>query len=309
MINRRFPIIGLCLGLGVLPAFFGLRDPVMAHAETIVVSFEIVNDDQTIVPATLETPGVVAAPEVIMRDNVRLDGWYADEQLANAFSFDTVVNASMTLYAAWDYLIDEDGKAVLTQSEPGAYFESGALTLTLELYEPLRADVTFEWQLKRETGGDWFKIAGATSRSYAPIRNGLHGYRVVYRTPIYDGDTVIDTVRHESASIWIEVHGEFPWLPLVVSIVFLLMFGLVYFLSYKWPIRLYVDGVLYQHLHFRQHEDISDLPRPEKDGFRFDGWHIDKPDGALFAPGRMPRRPLNLHGSFVKQDGQDKSQN
>jgi hypothetical protein len=216
-----------------------------------------------------------------------------------------MVNANMTLYAGWDYLIDEDGKAALTLSQPGETFKSGSLTLTFDLYEPLLQDVTFEWQMKRETGGDWFDIPGATERSFAPIRNGRHAYRVVYRTPVYDGEAIIDTVRHESASVWIEIYGEIPWLPIIVSIVFLAMFGLVYYLSYKWPIRLHVDGVLWSRLRFRQHEDISDLPRPIKDDHRFDGWYQDGSYKEIYHPARMPRHGLDLYGRFEEINGKN----
>ncbi len=301
----RRNLLTIAFGLAALsPLLTFKQTPINVAADgPIVVTFTIINDNQALTPITLDAPGLITAPAFVARRNVRLDGWYVNTGLNQTFDFQTAVTFSQTLYARWDYLVDIDGKAILSPAETATSFASGTLTLALDLYEPLRVDVTYQWQIKLETDSDWRNIVGADQQTFAPVRNGLHGYRVLYRTPVYDIEQqVIDTVRHESASIWIEIYGEIPWLAITLSLGFLLMFAIVYFLSYRWPVTLIIDGVVWVRLRFRAGTDISDMPLPAKDGYVFSGWHRDAALTSKADLGRMIQRSLTLHGKFHKQD-------
>lgn len=269
----------------------------------IVVSFTIVNDDQIIEPTYLSSPSPITAPEILQRDNVRLDGWYTNTALDEPFNFSAVVNQNIHLYARWDYLSDALGKAVLTKSSESDRYRSGTVQLSLNLYEPLLNDVTFQWQMKLTETGDWRDISGANDNSYRPLRNGHYGYRLVYRTPIYDNqDNITGRTRHETSAIWITIYGEFPWLLVVVPGSLILIFMIVLFLSYKHPVHLYIDGQFYQQLRYRAQEDISDISAPQKDGYRFDGWYTDEQCLVKADLKRMPYHLIRCYGRYLKND-------
>lgn len=299
--KKLFSIL-LLLGLATISQVDFLNHPTHVLAEAITVSFDIVNDDQVIVDQILADPGQIVAPTYVQRPNVRLDGWYIDSDFGTLFDYSDTIVTSMTLFARWDYLIDVDGKAQLTQSIEGTTFKSGDVVLSLDLYGPLLTDIAYRWQIKMTEDGKWRDIPGATAATYNPTMNGQRGYRLVYRTPVYDEGTIVETDRHETASVWLDIYGETPWLAIVVSIVFLLMFSIVYYLSYRWSIWLIVDGEMIAKVRYRALEDISALAVPTKEGHEFDGWYADSECRESYPLKRMPRRTLKLYGRFIKHD-------
>ena len=115
----------------------GLSTPLPVQ-ETVTVSFIILNDDQTKVISLNEGDFYFNAPtEFIIRDNVRLKGWYQDENLTRFHDFDLPILQDTSVYATWDYLNPAIALAQLTQSIVGDRFESTTMTLTLPLYAPL----------------------------------------------------------------------------------------------------------------------------------------------------------------------------
>jgi len=292
--------------LGTL--FFGVqfsaKPSQQVFADTpITITFTILNDDQVIESTTLDTPATIGEPQIVLRDNVRLDGWYTNTQLDEPFHFSTVVNSSVNLYARWDYLFDADGKAQLSMSTTGDRFRSGAVQLSLDLYEPLTNDITFQWQMKLTETGDWRDISGANSNSYRPLRNGYSGYRVVYRTPVYDGTgQVVSRNRHETSSVWITIYGEFPWVLIIVPASFAAIFMIVLFLSFKHPVHLYIDGQFFEQRRYRAQEDISDLSAPQKQGYRFDGWYLDETYTQKADLKRMPYHLIKRYGRYLKDE-------
>jgi len=292
------------LGAIYLGAIFSQRPTTAVDADApITVTYTILNDNQIIEPTYLDDPATITSPAIVSRANVRLDGWYTNAELDEPFDFMNLVSMNTNLFARWDYLLDDEGKAELTLSTMGERFKSGTLELTFELYETLSADVTFQWQMKLTETGDWRDISGATGQNYRPLRNGEFGYRVVYRTPIYDGlGEVVARTRHETNAVWVTIYGEFPWVLVIVPASFVAIFMIVLFLSFKHPIHLYIDGQFYQQQRYRAQEDISDLSAPQKDGYRFDGWYLDEACTQKADLKRMPYRLIKRYGRYLKDE-------
>jgi len=55
----------------------------------------------------VEKGAKVAEPEKPVKDGFMFDGWYLDKALKTKYNFESVVNAGMTLYAAWKEIEDE----------------------------------------------------------------------------------------------------------------------------------------------------------------------------------------------------------
>ncbi|HAV20226.1 MAG TPA: hypothetical protein DCX17_04305 [Firmicutes bacterium] len=304
MTKSRFSIfkLGLVTSFILLGGVVSSKTPIDVNAATITITFDILNDDQVIEDVVLATPGLIEEPAITMRDNVRLIGWFINRGLDEPFSFDTIVSYDIDLFAKWDYLDDTAGKAILTQSLEGTSFKSGDVTLSFLLYANLQDEVTYQWQMKLTSDGEWRDINGATSSTYRPLRNGERGYRLVYRTPVYDAqNNLIDHTRHETSSVWITIYGAFPWLPIIVSGAFVFMFAIVYFLSYKWTLLLIVDGKFFRALRFRAGEDISAIETPIVAEHRFDGWYEDATFTTRKDLTRMPRHALKIYGRLINE--------
>lgn len=242
-----------------------------------------------------------------MRENVRLNGWYLGLDFEETWNFSTPVMNSMMLYARWDYQDDSVMKAQLSMSSVGDEFKSGTITLSFELFEAMQTDVRYQWQMKLNETGVWRDIAGATGTTYRPLRNGYHGYRLVYRTPNYDGSgQLIDRTRHETSSVWLTIYGEFPWLAVIIPMSFLSMFIIIYFLSFKRPMLLYIDGQYYREVRYRGQEDISDITLPTQAGYRFDGWYTTAQYHKKDELVRMPYRSVRRYGRFIKEMNDEK---
>lgn len=69
-------------------------------AETFTVTFNT-NGGSKIENVTVEKGGMIVKPAAPVKSGYIFDGWYMDEELTDAYDFDTVVTDNMTLYAKW----------------------------------------------------------------------------------------------------------------------------------------------------------------------------------------------------------------
>jgi len=280
----------------------GLSTPLPVQ-ETVTVSFIILNDDQTKVITLNQGDFYFNAPtDFIIRDNVRLKGWYQDENLTRFHDFDLPILQDTSVYATWDYLNPAIALAQLTQSIVGDRFESTTMTLTLPLYEPLKEDVRFQWQAAPQNSSDFDNIGGANLDHFSPFRNGTFQYRVRYRLPIYSGSgTIIDYVSYYSNVATISIYGQQTIVGYIIGLSLILLVGFIWFLRIKRPIYYEVDGgEALPPGRFYMGEDITVQPKAKKKGYRFIGWYENDTLNQPFSGLRMPMKAIKLYAKFKK---------
>lgn len=76
----------------------------------------VTNGGSAIDPVMVERGDVVAQPEDPVREGYRLLAWYVDEELDIVYDFDTPVTSDITLYAAWEQIVEEE--SVLDRDDP-----------------------------------------------------------------------------------------------------------------------------------------------------------------------------------------------
>ncbi len=280
----------------------GLSRPLPVQ-ETVTVSFIILNDDQTKVITLNQGDFYFNAPtDFVIRDNVRLKGWYQDENLTRFHDFDLPILQDTSVYATWDYLNPAIALAQLTQSIVGDRFESTTMTLTLPLYEPLKEDVRFQWQAAPQNSSDFDNIGGANLDHFSPFRNGTFQYRVRYRLPIYSGSgTIIDYVSYYSNVATISIYGQQTIVGYIIGLSLILLVGFIWFLRIKRPIYYEVDGgEALPPGRFYMGEDITVQPKAKKKGYRFIGWYENDTLNQPFSGLRMPMKAIKLYAKFKK---------
>ena len=280
----------------------GLSTPLPVQ-ETVTVSFIILNDDQTKVISLNEGDFYFNPPtDFIMRDNVRLKGWYQDENLTRFHDFDLPILQDTSVYATWDYLNPAIALAQLTQSIVGDRFESTTMKLTLPLYAPLKEDVRFQWQAAPQNSSDFDNIGGANLDHFSPFRNGTFQYRVRYRLPIYSGSgTIIDYVSYYSNVATISIYGQQTIVGYIIGLSLILLVGFIWFLRMKRPIYYVVDGgEALPPGRFYVGEDITVQPKAKKKGYRFIGWYENDTLNQPFSGLRMPMKAIKLYAKFKK---------
>ncbi len=300
---KRF---GLTFSLAfVFLSLFFYPSPIVLHAEDVVVSFIIINDEQTIDPITVSSGSLVTLPQVgeqiISRDNVVLSVWFKDASLTVPFyAEDEVIIDTMTLYSEWRYVSDSVRKASLTLSSSGTSFQTGAVTISLLLYAPLAEGVTYQWQSRLIGAPAWIDIEGANEAQYTPQRNGTYEFRVKYFVQQWLGGSWTE-VRKESESVTMTLTGAFDWQLVYYPLGVLIIVGLVFWVKRKQPIDYYIDGILVKRRYMNVYEDISVQPTMEKEGFIFSGWYNDAKFTNPFEGIRMPRKKVMLYGEYRKK--------
>ncbi len=280
----------------------GLASPLPIQ-DPVSLSFIILNDEQQKV-VTLDRGDFYFNPptDFMMRDNVRLKGWYQDELLTSFHDFDSPIVEDTRLYATWDYLNPAIALAQLSQSEVGDRFESTTMTLTLPLYEPLKQDVKFQWQAAPQNSPDFDNIGGANTDQFSPFRNGTFQYRVRYRLPIYStGGTVIDYVSYYSSVVTISIYGQQSIVGFIIALSLITLISVIWFLRKKRSIYYDVDGG--EPLHpgrFYMGEDITVQPKAKKKGYRFMGWYDDVTLKQPYSGLRMPMKAMKIYAKFKK---------
>ena len=74
---------------------------------TYTVNFET-NGGSEIAPQVIEEGGFVEQPADPQREGYRLLAWYEDEDLTTVYDFESPVTANLTLYAAWEEIVEEE---------------------------------------------------------------------------------------------------------------------------------------------------------------------------------------------------------
>jgi len=271
--------------------------------ETVQLSFLILNDEQTKVITLNQGEFYFNPPaDFVIRENVRLKGWYQDENLTRFHDFDAPINQDTLVYAVWDYLNPAIALAQLTQSLEGDQFESKTMTLSLPLYAPLKEGLRYQWQAAPQNSADFENIGGANSDHFAPFRNGTFQYRLRYRLPIYSvSGTIIDFVSYYSNILTINIYGQQTIVGYIITLSFIALIGMIWFLRRKRNIYYEVDGG--QTLppgRFFMGEDITLQPSAKKKGYRFIGWFEDDTLKRPFSGLRMPMKAIKLYAKFKK---------
>ncbi|MEY3431652.1 MAG: hypothetical protein RIS53_550 [Bacillota bacterium] len=280
----------------------GLLTPLPIQ-DTVNLTFIILNDDQQKVVTLNQGEFYFNPPnDFILRDNVRLKGWYQDENLTRFHDFDLPIVQDTNVYAMWDYLNPAIALAQLSQSSEGNRFESKTMVLNLPLYQPLQEGVRYQWQAAPQNSADFENIGGANTNHFSPFRNGTFQYRVRYRLPIYNNNgTIIDDVSYYSNIVTITIYGQQTIVGYIIAISLILLMGLIFFLRTKRSIYYVVDGgELLKPGRFYIGEDITLQPKAKKKGYRFIGWFEDDTLKQPFSGLRMPMKAMKLYAKFKK---------
>jgi uncharacterized repeat protein (TIGR02543 family) len=295
--------------LALMQALSLTMTPVVALDHQIDLTFLIVNDDQQKIITVNQGDFVFSPPsDFILRDNVRLRGWYQDEALTQFHDFDAPLFTSKVIYAAWDYL-NPGVLARLHASEIGTRFESNTMTLSMPLYEPLKAQVRFQWQSASSLSGDFQSIGGATKSTFAPFRNGTFQYRLRYRVPLYNANgLIIDSITYYSEVVTLTIYGQQTNVGYLLFAGLSLLTSVIVFLRVKRKVYYEVgegDAIIPGLFHIG--EDISLQPKAKKKGHRFQGWYLDSNFQILFTGFRMPLKSIKLYAKFKKTKSNRKS--
>lgn len=289
--------------LALTSAFVFALTPMQPAPNPVTLTFEILNDDQSLT-LSLDAGDFVFNPPTsfIMRDNVYLRGWYDDQTLTTFHDFDAPILESSTVYAIWDYLNPVIALANIVASEEGERFLSRSMTLSFPLYEPLSEQVRFQWQAAPFNSQDFQNIGGANQQTFSPFRNGTFHYRVRYRIPIFSpSGAILDYVSYYSSTMTLTIYGQEPIAVYLMSFGLVLVFGLVMFLRLKRKVYYEVDqGEPLTPGLFHIGEDISLQPKAKKKGYRFQGWYLDPNFLHPFEGFRMPIKAITLYAKFKK---------
>ena len=285
-----------------LALFLPIAPPVAA-VDSLTLTFIILNDDQTKTFTVNEGEVFLNPPtDFISRDNAQLNGWYRDASLDSFHNFTSPIIQDTTVYARWDFLNPAISLASLYQSMEGNRFESKTMVLSFPLYEPLRANVRYQWQAAPQFSDDFENIGGANANEFSPFRNGTFRYRIRYRIPITSPTGfVTDTISYYSQPVTITIYGQQSQVAVYIGGGLLLLLGMVLFIRWKRPVYYDVaGGKPINPGRFRVGEDISLQPKASKPGYRFLGWSMDEAHQQPFEGMRMPMKAVRLYAKFKK---------
>jgi uncharacterized repeat protein (TIGR02543 family) len=275
------------------------------NATTHALTFRIINDTQSV---TVDVPYgefYFDEPSFIPRDNVRLNKWYADESLTIRIDFEAFpIIEDTVIYARWEYLISSFSPAQIFQDQLGDRFQSGTMTLTFPLYEPLAYQVLFQWQQAPINSSNFRDIGGAIGQSYTPIQNGTLQYRIEYKVPLRnDANLVIGNLRYYSSPLTITIFGQQTITPYLVALALLIIIStLVYITRRRMITYLGLEEMTIPSQAFKPGEDITLQPKPRRKGYNFIDWYMDKDHTVPFELLRMPLRSFNLYAKFSKKN-------
>jgi hypothetical protein len=281
--------------------FLPIAPPVAAN-DSFTLTFIILNDDQTKTFSVSEGDFFRDPPTFIPRDNAQLNGWYRDVSLDSFHSFQSPITQDTNVYARWVYLNPTFSLASLYQSMEGDRFESNTMVLSFPLYEPLRANVRYQWQAAPQFSDDFENIGGANSNEFSPFRNGTFRYRIRYRVPNNNqNDGAPSTISYYSQPVTITIYGQQSQVAFYIGGGLLLLLGMVLFIRWKRPVYYDVaGGKPINPGRFRVGEDISLQPKASKPGHRFLGWSMDEDHQHPFEGMRMPMKVVRLYAKFKK---------
>jgi uncharacterized repeat protein (TIGR02543 family) len=291
------------LWLALSLALFLPIAPPVAAVDSLTLTFIILNDDQTKTFTVNEGEVFLNPPtDFVVRDNAQLNGWYRDATLDSFHNFTSPIIQDTTVYARWDFLNPAISLASLYQSKEGDRFESNTMVLSFSLYEPLRANVRYQWQAAPQFSDDFENIGGANANEFSPFRNGTFRYRIRYRIPITNPTGfVTDTISYYSQPVTITIYGQQSQVAVYIGGGLLLLLGMVLFIRWKRPVYYDVaGGKPINPGRFRVGEDISLQPKASKPGYRFLGWSMDEAHQQPFEGMRMPMKAVRLYAKFKK---------
>jgi hypothetical protein len=280
--------------------FLPIAPPVAAN-DSFTLTFIILNDDQTKTITVNEGEVFLNPPiDFISRDNAQLKGWYRDVSLDSFHNFTSPITQDTTVYARWDFLNPAISLASLYQSMEGDRFESNTMVLSFPLYEPLRANVRYQWEAAPQFSDDFENIGGANSNEFSPFRNGTFRYRIRYRVPNTNQNDG-KTISYYSQPVTITIYGQQSQVAFYTGGGLLLLLGIVLFIRWKRPVYYDVaGGKPINPGRFRVGEDISLQPKASKPGHRFLGWSLDEDHQHPFEGMRMPMKAVRLYAKFKK---------
>ncbi len=285
-----------------LALFLPIAPPVAAN-DSFTLTFIILNDDQTKTITWNEEAGLTdPSTYFVMRDNAQLNGWYSDASLDSFYNVTNPITQDTTVYARWDFLNPAISLASLYQSMEGDRFESKTMVLSFPLYEPLRANVRYQWEAAPQFSDDFENIGGANKNEFSPFRNGTFRYRIRYRVPNPNqNDGVTNTISYFSQPVTITIYGQQSQVAFYIGGGLLLLLGMVLFIRGKRPVYYDVaGGKPINPSRFRVGEDISLQPKASKPGHRFLGWSMDEDHQQPFEGMRMPMKAVRLYAKFKK---------
>jgi uncharacterized repeat protein (TIGR02543 family) len=290
----------------IVSLLFTLLFPSIPYAATPVihtVTFEITNDDQFVIVEVEDGGFIFSPPTMEARPNVRLNGWYRDSALTQRIDFDVAITASQTYYAEWTYLISSFNPAQLSMSEQGDRFQSGTLTLSFDLYQPLSNNVMYQWQTAEEVDGDFKNIAGANQSSFTPFVNGSKYYRLMYTVLNPDPESILDLqIPYYTNAIYLTIYGQSSLnLYFILFIILVMSTVLTYFMWKRKILFETFEGDPLPPMKFKVGEDASLLPKATQKGYTFQGWYTDKSLQDVYLGIRMPMHSFTLYAKFKKR--------
>lgn len=174
------------------------EDEYNKYLGTVTVSFDT-DGGSSMGPVTIGYDTKLAAPANPTKEHYSFLGWYTDEALTTAFSFDTAIKEDITLYAKWKLneftvTFDANGGSTPVASKEVIYGEGYQ-----ELPTPTRTGYTFNGWYTAATGGtkvtaDTTVTAAANHTLYAQW--AAMAYTVSWRT---DTSSYSTTVKRTSS--------------------------------------------------------------------------------------------------------------
>ncbi len=141
----------------------GLEQPIKI-VPSALVKFDA--DDGTPAPAVQAVPfgGQASEPTDITKEGYRIDGWFSDDKLTQAYDFSKSVTGDLTLYAKWTQLatLTFDLAGGTLDGQTGKVTVDAAIGDTIKLpAEPTRAGYNFKfWKGSEHPAGADYKVEG-----------------------------------------------------------------------------------------------------------------------------------------------------
>jgi uncharacterized repeat protein (TIGR02543 family) len=281
--------------------------------DTVTVTFE--SNGGSSVPAIVGTSGdALSEPADPTKAGFTFDGWYSDEALTTPYTFSTIPDNDVTLYAKWEAIIvtytitfNSNGGSSVTAIE----LEAGAAIPTLPT--PTKADYNFDGWYSDEAlttafttttmpENDFTLYAKWTPKTYQMIFNTNGGSAVTTieapylstitapTNPTKKGYTFQSWHTDEALTSEPYVFGTMPsngitlyakWSPIVYTITFDTDGGTTID-----PIELGYEL------------DIPDVTAPTKVGYTFAGWYSDETLTTAYTITTMPLNGITLYAKW-----------
>ena len=259
----------------------------------------------------------ITAPNNPAKEGYTFDGWYTNSSLTNKFTFDTMPNQNLTLYAKWNLaqypvLIDpdnDDGYSLLH-----FYYKQ-----KLDLPTVTKTGYTFDgWYFDSELTSrcTYTEMPSRPLRLYAKWIEGddstQEKYTIAFET---SGGSIVSAILREPESsisapasptrVGYSFDGWYTDRSYTTRYTFDKMPNQNITLYAKWTKKRYTikfnsnGGSAVNQISELYQEKITE-PQPTREGYIFDGWYRDNNLNTRFTFNKMPAENITLYAKWIK---------